>query len=73
MCAYDWPCDEALTTVWCESRDEAAVIGAGRYVGWFQVDGGDADPEANTREAYDKWRAWQRGDVPNPWPACWRN
>lgn len=68
--AYAWSCSWALAVADCESHFQL-VIGAGRYVSWFQVDGGPMDPEANTAAAYAQWLQWQRGErTISPWPGC---
>jgi hypothetical protein len=63
---YSWPCEQAVSVAWCESRLEPWVIGGDNY-GLFQINavhayrvgGVDAllDPEVNTRLAYDIWLA----------------
>lgn len=70
ICAYDWPCEEAVAVAWCESRlIETAYNPAGPYVGWFQVENGSFDAVENTAQAYAMWttRGWQ------PWPHCGRD
>ncbi len=75
VCAYDWPCSEALSVAFCESR-YLPWAENGRYKGLFQV-GSDwapvfgvtveqlLDAETNIWVAYQLWRrsGWQ------PW-AC---
>lgn len=68
VCAYSWPCAEALSLAWCESRyDAAAVSPDGANYGLFQVNvihrgrvGGDVrallDPVTNVRVAYEIYR-----------------
>jgi hypothetical protein len=68
ICAYDWPCGEALAVARCESRFHAdAVSPDGANYGWFQiniihrrrVDGDMArllDPVENARVAYAIYR-----------------
>lgn len=75
ICAYDWPCYEALTVAHCEDTllDPAIVNWAGPYVGPFQIGPMHGlsveelqDPATNVAEAYELWRSrgWQ------PWPTC---
>lgn len=38
ICAYPWPCAEALAVAWCESRhDPSAVSADGRNWGLMQI------------------------------------
>lgn len=71
ICAYDWPCQQALVVVYgpsahCphgESGGEDVVSPDGLYYGPFQLslDHGTAeqllDPVTNVAIAYDLWRA----------------
>lgn len=75
---YPWPQDAAILTAWCESRWDETAIGHETYqgkelyfYGWFQDEGGPADPAANVAEAFRQWDEWQRGKRANPWPGCW--
>ncbi len=75
ICMYSWPCGEALSIAYCESRFTADAYNAGNY-GLFQVWDGWAmkyglspsqlfDPETNVWVAHEIWLAqgWK------PW-AC---
>lgn len=65
VCAYDWPCGEALSIVYRESRfDPHAYNAASGCAGWWQICPLHGyplstlfDPEANTRIAYGLWLA----------------
>lgn len=50
VCAYDWPCDEALAVAWCESRLQADVYNSDNW-GLFQLWGGWAVVFGTTRPA----------------------
>ena len=63
---FTWPCDEALSVAWCESRYRPwEVNDVSGTLGLFQMNpsyhtwrffGGDwADPWVNTRAAYSLW------------------
>ena len=73
---YEWPCDEAMAVLWCESRGAPGAYADGNY-GLMQINaihrrrvGGDLSqlyvPEVNVRVAHELWReqGW------NPWRAC---
>ena len=59
VCAYGWPCDEALAVLWCESRgDPSAVSPDGQNIGLFQLNlihGYYPGPEENVAKAYAIW------------------
>lgn len=67
ICAYDWPCQEALAVAACESNfDSLAVSADGGNFGWFQINAihrgrvaGDVsrllDPHINAAVAYAIW------------------
>lgn len=65
ICAYPWPCEEALRIKWCESGDSWDEIGKGGY-GGFQINPVHiarfpdfwqswTDPVKNTSWAYEIW------------------
>lgn len=74
VCAYPWPCAEALAVKWCESGDRWDRVGAGVNYGGFQINSvhagrfGEfwtrwADPAYNTMMAFtiwseQGWRPW---------------
>lgn len=75
ICAYDWPCDQAISVAHCEDTDlDPLVVNlAGPYVGPFQIGlmhGLTIEelqrPDVNIAEAYGLWRSqgWR------PWPSC---
>lgn len=73
VCSYDWPCDQALKVMHCESKGYARAFSLNNY-GLFQINGihrarvqGNVeslyDPETNVRVAYaiwseQGWRPW---------------
>jgi hypothetical protein len=77
ICAYSWPCEQALRVAQCESSMNPRAYSAGNR-GWFQIHGPSHahrvggnlealyDPAVNTRVAHEIWReqGWR------PWPAC---
>ena len=63
---FSWPCDEALSIAWCESRyrpwevnDVSGTLGLfqmnPKYHAWRFFGGDWADPWVNTRAAYSLW------------------
>jgi len=79
VCSYDWPCEEALSVAWCESRhDPAAVSPDGQNWGLMQINEstwrpffGEArwsqvlEAEENVRMA---WEIYQRAGMTwQPW------
>lgn len=65
VCAYDWPCEQALSVMWCESTGNPRAESGGN-IGLFQINrihsgmvGGDAsrlyDPATNVRIAHEIW------------------
>lgn len=76
ICAYSWPCGEALAVMGCESRGDPLAYAAGNH-GLFQIAYrwhahrvGDVaqlyDPSINVRVAWEIWseQGW------TPWRAC---
>lgn len=73
VCApeYSWSCEDAMSIVWCESRNDPTAISETGDYGLFQINaywhpsGATLDPVANTAYAYELWRTagWE------PW-AC---
>jgi Lysozyme like domain len=66
VCSYGWPCEQALSVMWCESGGRASAIGRGVNYGLFQINQVHArhiagfwdawmDPAANTKWAFDLW------------------
>jgi len=75
ICSYDWPCQEALTVMDCESKGDPRAYNDGNH-GLFQVSAVHGwrvdwnlealfDPAVNTRVAHDIWKEQGWG----PW-AC---
>ncbi len=63
---FSWPCDEALSIAWCESRyrswevnDVSGTLGLfqmnPKYHAWRFFGGDWSDPWVNTRAAYSLW------------------
>jgi len=65
---YNWPVQQALDVVWCESRYDAGAQNSSGATGLFQIIGGNPamfDPAANVAAAYSKYLdGVSRG---NPW------
>ena len=64
ICAYDWPCQEAVAVMMCESSGHADAEN-GDNVGLFQINvvahpsyfrAELLDPETNIKAAFDIWR-----------------
>lgn len=76
VCSMPWPCSEALSVAWCESRYDAAAQNLSGAKGLFQlmmplhawrVDGDVFDAETNIAAAFGLWsetRDWRH------WRAC---